>query len=152
MAFERSAAKPRKVNRLIAFWPSSALLAAASPQWHGPAWWLRSCTTPFLAAPGGPSRFSVQDRIPWRVSRWRFRGLSMSGRRFGARGSNWRTPKERKGASPHSSTVITRKCLGHHEASWVSLKSAIELPLTESQRRRLKDVVEYQKGRQTFLR
>ena len=38
------------------------------------------------------------------------------------------------------------------EASWVSLKSAGELPLAESQRRRLKDVVEYQKDRQTFLR
>jgi len=38
------------------------------------------------------------------------------------------------------------------EASWVSLKSAIELPLAESQRRRLKDVVEYQKDRLTFLR
>jgi ADP-ribose pyrophosphatase YjhB (NUDIX family) len=38
------------------------------------------------------------------------------------------------------------------EASWVSLMSAVELPLAESQRRRLKDVVEYQKERQTFLR
>jgi 8-oxo-dGTP diphosphatase len=38
------------------------------------------------------------------------------------------------------------------EASWVPLKSAVELPLAESQRRRLKDVVEYQKERQTFLR
>src|ERR1700740_1341259 len=38
------------------------------------------------------------------------------------------------------------------EASWVPLKSAVELPLAESQRRRLKDVVEYQKERLTFLR
>jgi 8-oxo-dGTP diphosphatase len=38
------------------------------------------------------------------------------------------------------------------EASWVSLKSAVELPLAESQRRRLKDVVQYQKDHQTFLR
>src|SRR6516162_5142962 len=38
------------------------------------------------------------------------------------------------------------------EVSWVSLTSAVELPLAESQRRRLKDVVEYQKDRQTFLR
>jgi 8-oxo-dGTP diphosphatase len=38
------------------------------------------------------------------------------------------------------------------EACWVPLKSAVELPLAESQRRRLKDVVEYQKERQTFLR
>ena len=38
------------------------------------------------------------------------------------------------------------------EASWVSLKSVGESPLAESQRRRLKDVVEYQKDRQTFLR
>ena len=38
------------------------------------------------------------------------------------------------------------------EASWMPLMSAVELPLAESQRRRLKDVVEYQKGRQTFLR
>jgi len=38
------------------------------------------------------------------------------------------------------------------EASWVPLISAVELPLAESQRRRLKDVVEYQKDRQTFLR
>ena len=37
------------------------------------------------------------------------------------------------------------------EASWVPLKSAVELPLAESQRRRLKDVLEYQKHRQTFL-
>jgi 8-oxo-dGTP diphosphatase len=38
------------------------------------------------------------------------------------------------------------------EASWVSLTSAVELPLAESQRRRLKDVVEYQKEVKTFLR
>ena len=38
------------------------------------------------------------------------------------------------------------------EASWVALKSAVDLPLAESQRRRLKDVVEYQRDRQTFLR
>jgi hypothetical protein len=38
------------------------------------------------------------------------------------------------------------------EASWVPLISAVELPLAESQRRRLKDVLEYQKERETFLR
>jgi ADP-ribose pyrophosphatase YjhB (NUDIX family) len=38
------------------------------------------------------------------------------------------------------------------EASWVPLMSAVELPLAESQRRRLKDVLEYQKDRQPFLR
>jgi 8-oxo-dGTP diphosphatase len=38
------------------------------------------------------------------------------------------------------------------EASWVPLISAVELPVAESQRRRLKDVMEYQKDRQTFLR
>jgi 8-oxo-dGTP diphosphatase len=38
------------------------------------------------------------------------------------------------------------------EASWMSLTSAVELPLAESQRCRLKDVVEYHKNRQTFLR
>ena len=38
------------------------------------------------------------------------------------------------------------------EASWVPLISAVELRLAESQRRRLKDVLEYQKNRQTFLR
>jgi hypothetical protein len=38
------------------------------------------------------------------------------------------------------------------EASWVPLISALELPLAESQRRRLKDVIEYQKDQQTFLR
>jgi hypothetical protein len=37
------------------------------------------------------------------------------------------------------------------EASWVPLMSAIEVPLAESQRRRLKDVLEYQKHRQRFL-
>ena len=38
------------------------------------------------------------------------------------------------------------------EASWVPLRSADELPLAESQRRRLEDVIEYKKHRQTFLR
>ena len=38
------------------------------------------------------------------------------------------------------------------EASWVPLMSAVELPLAESQRRRLMDVLEYHKNRQTFLR
>lgn len=38
------------------------------------------------------------------------------------------------------------------EAAWVPLSSAIELPSAESQRRRLKDVIEYQKAKQTFLR
>jgi hypothetical protein len=38
------------------------------------------------------------------------------------------------------------------ETSWVPLISAVELPLAESQRRRLKDVMEYQKDRLTFLR
>jgi 8-oxo-dGTP diphosphatase len=38
------------------------------------------------------------------------------------------------------------------EAAWVPLSSAVELPLAESQRRRLKDVLEYQKKRHTFLR
>jgi hypothetical protein len=38
------------------------------------------------------------------------------------------------------------------EAAWVSLSSALELPLAESQRRRLKDVMEYQKQQRTFLR
>ena len=38
------------------------------------------------------------------------------------------------------------------EAAWVPLSSAAELPLADSQRRRLKDVLEYQKERRTFLR
>ena len=38
------------------------------------------------------------------------------------------------------------------EAVWMPLSSAVELPLAESQRRRLKDVMEYQKERRTFLR
>jgi ADP-ribose pyrophosphatase YjhB (NUDIX family) len=38
------------------------------------------------------------------------------------------------------------------ESAWTPLSSAVELPLAESQRRRLKDVIEYQKERQTFLR
>jgi hypothetical protein len=36
--------------------------------------------------------------------------------------------------------------------TWVPLSSAVELALAESQRRRFKDVVEYQEDRQTFLR
>ena len=38
------------------------------------------------------------------------------------------------------------------EATWVSLSAAVELQLAESQRRRLRDVIEYQKERRTFLR
>jgi hypothetical protein len=38
------------------------------------------------------------------------------------------------------------------EAAWLPLSSAVELPLAESQRRRPKDVKEYQKDRQTFLK
>jgi ADP-ribose pyrophosphatase YjhB (NUDIX family) len=38
------------------------------------------------------------------------------------------------------------------EASWVPLMSAVDLPLAESQRRGLKDVLKYQKNPQTFLR
>jgi ADP-ribose pyrophosphatase YjhB (NUDIX family) len=38
------------------------------------------------------------------------------------------------------------------EAVWVPLGSAGELPLAESQGRRLKDVMGYQKERRTFLR
>ena len=38
------------------------------------------------------------------------------------------------------------------EAVWILLASAAELPLAESQRRRLKDVLEYQEERRTFLR
>jgi hypothetical protein len=38
------------------------------------------------------------------------------------------------------------------EAAWVPLSSAAELPLAESQRRRLKDAMRYQKERRTFLR
>jgi 8-oxo-dGTP diphosphatase len=38
------------------------------------------------------------------------------------------------------------------EAAWMALSSAVELPLAESQRRRLKDVMEYQDERRTFLR
>ena len=37
-------------------------------------------------------------------------------------------------------------------ATWVPLSAAVELPLAESQRRRLRDVIEYQKERRTFLR
>jgi ADP-ribose pyrophosphatase YjhB (NUDIX family) len=38
------------------------------------------------------------------------------------------------------------------EAAWVSLSSAVELPLAESQKRRLLDVKDYQKEQRTFLR
>ncbi|MFZ0591643.1 MAG: NUDIX domain-containing protein, partial [Bryobacteraceae bacterium] len=38
------------------------------------------------------------------------------------------------------------------EASWVPLETAVKLPLAESQRRRLQDVVGYQKERRTFLK
>jgi 8-oxo-dGTP diphosphatase len=38
------------------------------------------------------------------------------------------------------------------EATWMPLTAAVELPLAESQRRRLRDVIEYQKERRTFLR
>jgi ADP-ribose pyrophosphatase YjhB (NUDIX family) len=38
------------------------------------------------------------------------------------------------------------------EAAWVPLSSAVELPLAESQRRRLEDVMAYLKERRTFLK
>jgi hypothetical protein len=38
------------------------------------------------------------------------------------------------------------------EATWVPLASAVGLPVAESQRRRLNDVMEYQNGWRTFLR
>jgi hypothetical protein len=38
------------------------------------------------------------------------------------------------------------------QAAWVPLSSAVELAVSESQRRRLKEVMEYKKGRRTFLR
>ena len=38
------------------------------------------------------------------------------------------------------------------EAAWVPFSSAVELPLAESQWRRLTDVMEYHKEHQTFLR
>lgn len=38
------------------------------------------------------------------------------------------------------------------EVAWVPLSSAVELPLAESQRRRLTDVMDYQNARKTFLR
>jgi ADP-ribose pyrophosphatase YjhB (NUDIX family) len=38
------------------------------------------------------------------------------------------------------------------EAAWVPLSSAAHLPLAESQRRRLKDVMEYQNEQRTFLK
>lgn len=38
------------------------------------------------------------------------------------------------------------------EAVWVPLSAAVELPLAESQRRRLRDVMEYRTEHKTFLR
>ncbi|MGH9438138.1 MAG: NUDIX hydrolase [Terriglobia bacterium] len=38
------------------------------------------------------------------------------------------------------------------EAEWVPLPAAVGLPLAESQRRRLKNVMEYQKERRTYLK
>ena len=38
------------------------------------------------------------------------------------------------------------------EVAWMALSSVVEPPLAESQRRRLKDVLEYEKEKQTFLR
>ena len=38
------------------------------------------------------------------------------------------------------------------EATWVPIAAALQLPLAASQRRRLKDVMEYLKERRTFLR
>jgi 8-oxo-dGTP diphosphatase len=38
------------------------------------------------------------------------------------------------------------------EASWMSLPSAVELPLAESQLRRLNDVIEYRREPRTFLK
>jgi 8-oxo-dGTP diphosphatase len=38
------------------------------------------------------------------------------------------------------------------EAAWMALSSVVELPLAESQRRRLKDVLEYEKEKQTSFR
>jgi ADP-ribose pyrophosphatase YjhB (NUDIX family) len=38
------------------------------------------------------------------------------------------------------------------EVAWVPLSSAVELPLADSQRRRLKDVREYKREPRTFLR
>lgn len=38
------------------------------------------------------------------------------------------------------------------EAAWMPLSSAVELPLAQSQRRRLKDVIEYQDDQRTSLR
>jgi ADP-ribose pyrophosphatase YjhB (NUDIX family) len=38
------------------------------------------------------------------------------------------------------------------EATWVPLSSAVELPLAESQRQRLRDVIEYRKEHRTFLK
>jgi hypothetical protein len=47
-----------------------------------------------------------------------------------------------------------RRSLGDPQRVWekLPLPSAVGLPLAESQRRRLKDVMDYQKDRQTFLR
>ena len=38
------------------------------------------------------------------------------------------------------------------EYRWVPLSTAVELPLAESQRRRLRDVMQYQQERKTLLR
>jgi 8-oxo-dGTP diphosphatase len=38
------------------------------------------------------------------------------------------------------------------EAAWVPLGTAVQLPLAESQRRRIEDVISYQKERKTFLK
>lgn len=38
------------------------------------------------------------------------------------------------------------------EYTWVPLSAAVELPLAESQRRRLRDVMQYQQEHKTFLR
>jgi hypothetical protein len=62
------------------------------------------------------------------------------------------TNRERVGdQSRNGGSVSALGKIGQFD-SWVPLISAVELPLAESQRRRLKDVLEYQKNRQTFLR
>ncbi|MFL6446342.1 MAG: NUDIX hydrolase [Bryobacteraceae bacterium] len=38
------------------------------------------------------------------------------------------------------------------ECAWAPLSAALELPLAESQRRRLRDVIQYQQQHKTFLR
>ena len=38
------------------------------------------------------------------------------------------------------------------EAMWISLQNAVELPLAQSQRRRLLDAMQFRKERKTFLR